>query len=133
MIPTVTWCRTKSRPGKAPTPEFLEKYDAKWLPYFNLNVGIGQGDLSLTPVQMLSVISLVANNGKVYRPHVARAFRKPNGTESKVEPEVIVDLDFPPSFWSTMREALFGVVDHGTAGAQKIEGLAWGGKTGSAQ
>jgi penicillin-binding protein 2 len=119
--------------GNAPTPEWLAKYDAKWQPYYNLNVGIGQGDLSLTPLQMLSVVSTVANDGRAYKPHLLKASRSPDSTFKPVKPQAIIDLGFSPSFWNTMREGLFGVIDHGTAGVARIDGINWGGKTGSAQ
>lgn len=119
--------------GSSPTPAWLEQHKAKWRAYDALNTGIGQGDVSLTPVQMLSVISCVANNGKVYRPHIVTSMMSNDKSVHNVEPEAICEIDLPPQFWSVMRQALFGVVDHGTAGAQKIPGLQWGGKTGSAE
>jgi penicillin-binding protein 2 len=119
--------------GTAPTPEWLEKRKAKWLPFYTLNVGIGQGDLSLTPLQMLSVVSAVANNGTAYKPHLLKASRSADSTFRQVKPQSIIDLDFSAQFWNTMREGLFGVIDHGTAGVARIEGVNWGGKTGSAQ
>lgn len=119
--------------GLAPTPAFFERVGRKWQPYDTMNVGIGQGDLALTPIQMLSVISMVANNGTVYKPHLVAATRDPEKRLHKIDPEAVARLDLPSSFWSVMREALLGVVDHGTAGSQKIPGLLWGGKTGSAQ
>jgi penicillin-binding protein 2 len=115
--------------GLAPTPELLARYDKKWQPYDNMNTGIGQGDLALTPIQMLTVASLVANRGKAYRPHLLRA-TKSRGTIGREE---IVSLDLPASFWTAMSEALVRVIEAGTAGQARIEDVHWGGKTGSAQ
>ncbi len=119
--------------GIAPTPEQFEKMERKWQPYDTMNVGIGQGPLALTPLQMLSVVSTVANNGVAYKPHLLKASRDAENRLHPIDPQALIKLDLPASFWSTLRSALFAVVDHGTAGSYKIPGMAWGGKTGSAQ
>jgi penicillin-binding protein 2 len=62
-------------PGEAkgflPTPDWKERTSkTPWLLGDTFNVSIGQGDLQLTPVQLLDYISAVANGGKLYVPHI---------------------------------------------------------------
>jgi penicillin-binding protein 2 len=119
--------------GIAPKGDFIESENRKWLAYDTLNVAIGQGPIALTPLQMLSVVSIAANSGKVFRPHLLLGTHDENGSLHRTGPEVLASLDLPPSFWSTLREALVGVIDGGTAGSARIAELRWGGKTGSSQ
>jgi penicillin-binding protein 2 len=60
-------------PGEAsgflPTPQWkLQHNGTQWLLGDSYNVAIGQGDLSVTPLQLLSYIDAIANGGKIYRP-----------------------------------------------------------------
>lgn len=55
--------------GFLPTPNWKQQHTGKpWLLGDTYNVAIGQGDLLLTPFQLLSYIDAIANGGKVYRP-----------------------------------------------------------------
>ncbi len=57
------------RKGFLPSPDWKEKRDKKpWLLGDTYNVSIGQGDLLLTPIQLINYISAIANGGKVYQP-----------------------------------------------------------------
>ncbi len=74
-------------PGEAagflPSPEWKEKTTGRsWLLGDTYNVAIGQGDLLLTPIQLLDYISAVANGGKMYRPFLRE------GTEPKVSDDL---------------------------------------------
>jgi len=65
-------------PGEAagflPTPDWKEKYyGTPWLLGDTYNVSIGQGDLSITTLQLLDYISAIANGGKIYRPFINSA------------------------------------------------------------
>ena len=55
--------------GFLPTPEWKQqKMGTPWLLGDTYNVSIGQGDLLLTPLQLLGYINAIANGGKIYRP-----------------------------------------------------------------
>jgi penicillin-binding protein 2 len=119
--------------GKAPLPESLAKQGTEWKPYDTVNVSIGQGPLALTPMQMLTVVSIAANGGKAYRPHLLLGTKDAQGALRRTAIETIADLDLPAAFWRELQEALVSVIEVGTAGGSKIEGVRWGGKTGSSQ
>ncbi len=60
-------------PGEAsgflPTPQWKQQHmGTPWLLGDTYNVAIGQGDLLVTPLQLLSYIGAIANGGKIYRP-----------------------------------------------------------------
>ena len=75
-------------PGEAdgflPSPEWKkEKTKRPWLLGDTYNVSIGQGDLLLTPLQLLSYITAIGNGGKIYRPFV---------NLDALQPEISADL-----------------------------------------
>lgn len=125
------------RRGDLATERYMERYYPKyrWPLGDTANLGIGQGILAVTPIQMANVAALVANDGVSYRPHLVRGIRNPADLTkvSKVEPEELHRIDAPPAFWSTMKASLVDVIEAGTAGRARIPGIRWGGKTGSAE
>ncbi len=125
------------RRGDIATERYMAKYYPKhrWALGDTANLGIGQGVLAVTPIQMANVAALVANNGTSYRPHLVRGIRHPADPSqvSKVTPEAIHQIEASPAFWSAMKSALVDVIEAGTAGRARIPGIRWGGKTGSAE
>jgi penicillin-binding protein 2 len=122
--------------GIVPTEKWIKKNKVKWHGGDTVNFGIGQGYVEATPLQMASLLALVANDGVSYRPHFLHAFRHPGQKDATiVQPEVGHKVDLPPTFWATLKAALVEVVEnpHGTATVCQIDGLVWGGKTGSAE
>lgn len=122
--------------GNVPDEAWMRKnYDRKWFPGDTVNMGIGQGGLALTPLQMVTMVSLVANGGTVYRPHVVRSFvpSTRDGVPRLFEPQVLAQVEASPEFWRAMQNALVQVIEVGTAKRSQIRGVTWGGKTGSAE
>lgn len=122
--------------GKVPNDEWVEEnYDRNWSLGDTNNIGIGQGDLLVTPLQMANVAALVANRGTSYKPHLVRAIQSPgpDGLMRKVEPEVLSHVDLSDQFWDTMQSAMESVVRQGTARRVQIPGITVAGKTGSAE
>ncbi|MCH8978940.1 MAG: penicillin-binding protein 2, partial [Armatimonadetes bacterium] len=123
--------------GLVPTAEWIEKTERFWRPGDTVNLGIGQGYLTLTPLQMVAVASVVANRGTVYRPHVLLGeFQKGKLVPTKSEDDdkddsVIGKIDAPDSFWDELNRALVAVIDRGTARRARIKDISWAGKTGS--
>jgi peptidoglycan glycosyltransferase len=94
---------------------------------------IGQNNVSATPLQMALVAAAVANDGVIMKPHVLHDVQDTDGN--------IVE-DYDPDEWRTamdpgtaglLREAMFAVVDRGTATRLDVPGFDVGGKTGTAQ
>ncbi|WP_281888130.1 stage V sporulation protein D [Paenibacillus sp. YYML68] len=93
----------------------------------------GQG-VSVTPIQQITAISAAINGGKLYQPHVARAWYKPEDGElvSKVEPTMVRQV-ISEETSKQVRETLESVVANGTGRNAFIDGYRVGGKTGTAQ
>jgi penicillin-binding protein 2 len=115
LVPNAEW---KFRTQKLP-----------WYPGETVSVGIGQGQVSVTPLQIARIAALLANGGKLVRPHIVRAI---GGVP--VEPEAPEDLGFRRATLATIRAALKAVVnEQGTGWRAQLPGIVVSGKTGSAQ
>ncbi|MBS1715312.1 MAG: penicillin-binding protein 2 [Armatimonadetes bacterium] len=122
--------------GVLPTVDWWAKHrDRRWSLGDTVNLGIGQGELTTTPLQMAEVGALIANRGVCYRPHIVRAVKDPEGSGGNrlVPAEVLSRLDLPAHQWDTLTSAMVHVIEVGTARTAQIGGLLWGGKTGSAE
>jgi penicillin-binding protein 2 len=109
-------------------PEWKQRVlKTRWYPSETVSVSIGQA-MSVTPMQMARVAAIVANGGKLARPH----FMKKIGNQA-VNTEPPTDLGFRPAVVATVRDAMLSVVSEGTGQRAKLQGMPVGGKTGSAQ
>ncbi|MDI9641662.1 penicillin-binding protein 2 [Kamptonema cortianum] len=122
--------------GRVPDEEHIKKVHKRpWSVGDTVNVGIGQGDLEVTPLQMASLAGMVAMHGVQYRPHLVRA-RWVAGDKAKVvptDPSILRRFEASDSFWNQLQGAMRNVVVNGTARAAAIESAAVAGKTGSAE
>ncbi|WP_151735844.1 stage V sporulation protein D [Paenibacillus tengchongensis] len=93
----------------------------------------GQG-VSVTPIQQIAAVSAAINGGKLYTPHVAKAWINPETGEkvSEVEPKLVRQV-ISGETSAKVRAALESVVAKGTGRPAFIDGYRVGGKTGTAQ
>lgn len=93
----------------------------------------GQG-VSVTPIQQISAVSAAVNGGKLYKPHVARAWYSPETgqLQETIKPEMVRQV-ISEETSKQVRETLESVVANGTGRNAFIEGYRVGGKTGTAQ
>ncbi|HKW74039.1 MAG TPA: penicillin-binding protein 2 [Terriglobales bacterium] len=124
--------------GVMPSEEWkLRNFRQKWYPGETISVGIGQGAVAATPIQLARAIGGIATGGRLYRPHVVNPSDLPpefkNIVASNVPDAVLVPI--APQNWITITDAMAGVVQPGvgTAGMEHLEGIDFAGKTGSAQ
>jgi penicillin-binding protein 2 len=123
--------------GLIPTAEWKEKkYKTKWYKGETLPVAIGQGFVLATPIQLASMISTVANEGTVYRPHLVKRIIDPDGKVIReISPEVIKKVNDTPAEFNLVKEGLLAVVNEpgGTGAAARLYEVKVAGKTGTSQ
>lgn len=96
--------------------------------------GIGQDKLAVTPLQMAMVVSAVANDGKLMKPHLVDRVTDPDGrVQEDVQPEVYKQ-SMKASTAASLRSMMANVVDEGTGSQANLgTGVQVGGKTGTAE
>ena len=117
--------------GIAPGPMWKRfALKAPWYEGDTINYSIGQGYLEVTPIQMLRVITIVANNGFCPQPYVVEDIE---GVKISHRREYSPRLR--PEFFKMVRAGLFDAVNGPTGTGQnaKVNGLDISGKTGTAQ
>jgi penicillin-binding protein 2 len=121
--------------GLIPSPDWKESHrHKKWYGGDTANTAIGQGFVLTTPLQMADVAATIANRGTLYRPHLVSAIKKPGSdVADPVQPEVMRQIKAGSDFWSTLIDAMVGVVNEGTAVVARLPETEWAGKTGSAE
>lgn len=99
------------------------------------SLGIGQGAMQATPLQMADIVSTVVNGGTLYRPHVVNELRDASGhLVKKIEPVVNNIVPVTKASLTAVRAGMSKVTDPGgTAYGLAIEGLPFGGKTGTVE
>jgi penicillin-binding protein 2 len=105
-------------PGLVPTPQWKERrYDEPWVGGDTVNTSIGQGYLSVTPIQLANMMAMVANGGTVYKPHLLAEIRDPVSGQliERPAPEILHTVQFSDEMFAKLQEAHRGVVTDGTA------------------
>jgi penicillin-binding protein 2 len=121
--------------GVMPSEEWKwRNFKQKWFAGETISVGIGQGAVAVTPIQLARAFGAIASGGHMVRPHVTNPSDLPPGVvqASNVPDEVTIPLD--PKNWEIITDAMAQVVSPvGTAALSQIKGVDMAGKTGSAQ
>lgn len=120
--------------GVLPPKQIHTKGPGGWYPGNTVMAGIGQGMVTMTPMQAVMMVSAIANGGTLYRPWVVR--RVETMDREVIEeygPELIRKANINPDNLAIVREGMQAVVSEGTGGRAKIPGLRVAGKTGTAQ
>jgi penicillin-binding protein 2 len=121
--------------GVMPSEEWkIRNFKQKWFAGETISVGIGQGAVAVTPIQLARAIGGIASGGVLRRPHVANPSDLPPNVipASNVPDQVKIPID--PRNWEIITDAMAQVTTGaGTAGSAHLEGIDFAGKTGSAQ
>jgi cell division protein FtsI (penicillin-binding protein 3) len=101
-----------------------------WTPVSVGSISMGQ-EVGVTPMQLVTAMSVMANGGLVVRPHVVRAQRR--GAVLSESPQPLPRRVIRETTAATMRQMLEGVVLNGTGKNARLDGYTSAGKTGTAQ
>jgi len=105
-----------------------------WTPVSIGSISMGQ-EVGVTPLQLVSAVSAIANGGMLFKPHIVSELRRgeevlpAEGLLAPTEPRRIIT----PETAATLRRLMEGVVLHGTGELARLDGWTAAGKTGSAQ
>jgi penicillin-binding protein 2 len=125
------------KPGLIPTQEWKKKRTGEpWYAGDSYINSIGQGFVLVSPIQAAQMVSVVANGGHLYRPHLIKQTRnRETGTIKTFSSEHLKQIPLDANVLAMLREALAGVVAEpgGTAHGALTPIATVAGKTGTAQ
>lgn len=116
-------------PGETPG---LMRRPKSWSALSLSVLSMGQ-EISVTPVQIATAFSAVANGGNLVRPHVVHALQAQDGSLSREVDSVVIRRVISAETAQTLLEMLRGVVEDGTGKEAALEEYTVAGKTGTAQ
>jgi cell division protein FtsI (penicillin-binding protein 3) len=105
-----------------------------WTPISIGSISMGQ-EVGVTPIQLVTAVSAIANGGLLYKPHIVAELRRGDvlltaeGPPASAEPKRVIR----PETAATLRRLMEGVVLSGTGKLARLDGWTAAGKTGSAQ
>lgn len=124
-------------PGSLMTTDYMMKtYNRRLMPGDIANMSIGQGDITVTPLQLANALGSIGNGGTVFIPRLVLQVQAADGKitfgyELRVREQISIHKDT----MKALREGLIGAVNSraGTAGVAAVSGFKVAGKTGTAQ
>ena len=122
------------RSGNIPSREYYDRmYKDQWNSVTIRSLGIGQGEVLVTPLQLCNIAALIANEGYYYPPHLIKCVG-----DTTAIPEIMttkVDPGIDPKYVKVMKTGLRTVFSGpaGTARRFEMKDIPQCGKTGTAQ
>jgi len=109
-------------PGIMPDRSYYERRFGSYSPGYVVNNSIGQGDVTVTPLQLAVAYAAIANGGKVMKPRIVREVLDERGNViDEYPPEQLADVELTPEVIGLINEALAHVTDPGGTAS----GLYW--------
>ena len=121
--------------GVMPSEQWkIKNFHQKWFPGETISVGIGQGAVAVTPIQLARAIGAITSDGVLRRPHVAFPDQLPPYYRQIMDYNQESRVPIDPKNWEIITDAMANVpTPIGTANSAHLEGIDFAGKTGSAQ
>lgn len=119
--------------GNIPTPEYYDKLHGynKWKALSIISIGIGQGEVLATPLQMANFTAILANKGYYYTPHIVKGVGANKTLDKKYTTKQMAGVD--EKYFDIVLEGMHQVIESGTGTGAQIPGIEMAGKTGTAQ
>jgi penicillin-binding protein 2 len=117
--------------GIVKTPEYFDKmHNGRWNGYTIVSMGIGQGELGTTPIQIANMVATIANRGYYITPHAVKDIEGQQ-IDKRFRTKTYVGIN--PSYFNMVVEGMRLSVTGGTSRIADIPGIEVCGKTGTAQ
>jgi penicillin-binding protein 2 len=119
----------------ADTSFYNRLYRNQWNSCNNVFLGLGQGEMTATPLQMANLMCIIANKGYYYTPHFVEKIDGESKGDTmlnrfRLRHEV---TKIPPEFYDVVQLGMQDVVDFGTARVARLPGINVAAKTGTAE
>jgi penicillin-binding protein 2 len=112
----------------------IRNFKQKWFAGETISVGIGQGAIAITPVQLMRAVAAVSTDGRLVVPHVVNPTGLPEAYVEVQRYKEVKSIPIDSNGWNLITNAMARVVlPEGTAPSAHIPGIDIAGKTGSAQ
>ena len=123
-------------PGRLPSVQYYNKVygEGKWTQGYIVSLGIGQGELGVTPIQMAAYTSAIAMDGLYWQPHFVKKVVNSNTGQEEIPQFQSRQIDLPQNYFDVIKKGMYLVVNgSGTATNIKDADIKLAGKTGTAQ
>jgi penicillin-binding protein 2 len=123
------------RRGLLPTTDYYNRRYGKgrWTRGYLVSLGIGQGELGATPLQLANYAATIANGGTWHEPHLVRGYRDTRTGIYVPLQHASRTLPVSKQTFAIIKNAMQGVVLQGTGTLAQVPGVTVAGKTGTAQ
>jgi penicillin-binding protein 2 len=121
--------------GNVPSAAYYDKIYKRrrgWRSPTIMSIGIGQGEIQLTTLQMANLATIIANRGSYYIPHLIKAY-KDNATKIEERFQKKHTVNIKPEYFVPVIDGMQRVVTLGTGRRAYISGINIAGKTGTSQ
>ena len=121
-------------PGLIPDSSYYDRiFPQGWGPGYTVNLGIGQGNMGTTPLQLARYTAAVATEGKLVTPHLVD-YEVNTDTGEEIRPRLRSEqIPISEHNFEIVKRGMELVVEAGTARRAQIEGIAVAGKTGTSE
>lgn len=102
-----------------------------WKAVTTISLGIGQGELLLTPIQMANMTAAIANKGFYYTPHIVKRINNKPIDNPQYTQKKHTSID--TKYFEPVIEGMFDVFENGTARGARVDFIEMCGKTGTAE
>jgi penicillin-binding protein 2 len=123
--------------GLMPSSDYFDRVygRGRWTQGYLVSLGIGQGEVGTSPLQMAAYAMALANKGTYYQPHIVRSVKEKETGTSRQIPFTSRPIELSPNVWSVIRMGLERCVnaEGGTGGLARVKGITVAGKTGTAE